>query len=120
MRPALTKLELLVLIAICLLAAGFVVMMLARHRENADRVTCTNNLRLIGEAFHAYHGASAADDKLKYLPPARIADGYATWAVLIAPHMIKEHPLHQWDAAQSYFAQTDDVRKATLFMYFCP
>ena len=119
-RPALTRLELLVITAIGLAAAGLVVMFLARHRENSQRVACSNNLRVIGQALHAYHEASAGDDKLKYLPPARIADGYATWAVLIAPHMIKTHPLHDWEKDKSYFAQTDEVRRTPLFTYFCP
>jgi len=119
-RGALTKLEVLVAIALCLAALGFGAMFLARHRENSQRVACINNLRVIGQAIHAYHEASAGDEKNRFLPPARIADGYATWAVLIAPHMIKEHPLHQWDKQRSYFAQTDEVRQAALYAYFCP
>ena len=95
-------------------------MLLARHRENALRAHCQNNLRQIGQAIRAYHDASAVDKPRKRLPPSRIADGYATWAVLIAPHLVKEHPLLQWDEHQSYFAQTIEVREARLRLYFCP
>jgi prepilin-type processing-associated H-X9-DG protein len=119
-RYGLTKLEVLVAAFLCLIAAGFVAMLLARHRENSQRVACINNLRVIGQAIYAFHEASGADEKSRYFPPARIDDGYATWAVLIAPHMIKSHPLHEWDKERSYFAQSDEVRRAALFAYFCP
>jgi Protein of unknown function (DUF1559) len=119
-RRGLTKIELLVALAGGIVVIGLVAMFLARHRESSQRVACINNLRVIGQAIHAYHDASAADEKLRYLPPARIADGYATWAVLIAPHMIKSHPLHDWDKERTYFAQPDEVRRAALYAYLCP
>ncbi len=51
----------------------------------------------------------------------RIADGYATWAVLIAPHLTAaEHPLVKWDVARGYFAQEATVREALVPLYFCP
>jgi type II secretory pathway pseudopilin PulG len=119
-RRAITVLEVVVVLVVCIFTAGLAVMLLARHRENAQQVQCRNNLRAIGKAFHAYHDASSANERLRYLPPARIADGYATWAVLLAPHLVKEHPLHQWDKQQSYFAQKDEVRESRLIIYFCP
>src|SRR5262245_50275606 len=107
-RRAITVLEVVVVLVLCIFTAGLAVMLLTRHRENAQQVQCRNNLRAIGEAFHAYHDASSAKEHLRHLPPARIAEGYATWAVLLAPHMVKEHPLHQWDKQLSYFAQKDE------------
>jgi prepilin-type processing-associated H-X9-DG protein len=81
---------------------------------------CKNNLGKLGLAIRAYHDLSAADEKQQFFPPSRIADGYATWAVLIAPHLFKSHPLQKWDPQQSYFAQTKDVREATTIFQFCP
>jgi hypothetical protein len=95
-------------------------MLLMRTRTGAQNVQCTNNLRQLGKAFHTYHDASAADEKVRVLPPSRIAEGYATWAVLLAPHLAKDHPLQQWDVQQSYFAQRPEVRQATMFTFFCP
>ena len=95
-------------------------MVIARHRENAQREHCKDNLRQIGQAIQAYHVASAADEALQRLPPSRIAEGYATWAVLLTPHLIKEHPLHKWDRQLSYFAQLEEVREARLILFFCP
>ena len=120
MRRGITVIEVLVVIMICLVGAGLGVMLLARHRDNAQRAHCQNNLRLIGNAFRAYHMNSSADEKARVLPPSCIADGYATWAVILAPHLIDKHPLTQWDMEQTYFAQADEARQARLAMYFCP
>jgi hypothetical protein len=120
MRQGLTRLEILLALAIALFAIGLVAMMIARQRENALRVQCRNNLKLLGEAFQRYHDVSSADKALKRLPPSRIADGYATWGVLLAPHLTKEHPLLGWDQQATYFAQADDVRQAVLIQFICP
>jgi type II secretory pathway pseudopilin PulG len=119
-RLAITRLEVIIALVLCSFAAGLGIVRLARFREDAQQVQCRNNLRAIGKAFHAYHDASSANERLRYLPPARIADGYATWAVLLAPHLVQEHPLHQWDKQQSYFAQKDEVRESRVIVFFCP
>ncbi len=119
MRCGITVIEVLVALVIGLLALGLFVMLLARHRENALRVQCKNNLKLIGDAFQQYHD-SGGNLAHKRLPPSRIADGYATWAVLIAPYLTKENPLQQWSEQESYFAQDEEVRQARFLHYFCP
>ena len=92
-------------------------MFIARQRENGLRLQCANNLRRLGVGVHSF-----ADPKTpnSLLPPARIADEYATWAVLLAPHLVKEHPLHHWDKSRTYFAQDASVREALVPLYFCP
>jgi Protein of unknown function (DUF1559) len=119
-RRGITLLEVLVVLILCVFAAGLAVVFIARHRENALSMQCRHNLKQIGEAFRAYHDASSVDKTSKRLPPARIAPGYATWAVLLAPHLSEDHPLHRWDKQASYFAQRDEVREARLILYFCP
>ena len=60
------------------------------------------------------------------MPPSRIADGYATWAVLIVPYMDKnkpkdeDHPLIQWDISKPYAAQPAAMREAWLIPMHCP
>ena len=73
-----------------------------------------NNLRRIGEGVQSYHKSHDA------LPPARIADGYATWAVLLAPHVSGDHPLAAWDSQKRFVDQEEKVRHAALLMCFCP
>src|SRR5438046_2161089 len=113
-RRGITVLELVVVLAVCIVAVGLGVMLLSRHRENSHQAQCRNNLRVIGKAFHAYHDASSANEASRFLPPARIADGYATWGVLLAPHLQAEHPLHEWDKQLSYFAQKKEIRESRL------
>lgn len=120
MRRGLTLIEILVVIAICVVVLGLGMMFITQQRDTARRAQCQNNLRLIGNAFHAYHANSSADERARTLPPSRLADGYATWPVLLAPHLIDQHPLTKWDLQLSYFTQTDDARQARLIMYFCP
>src|SRR5947209_4190233 len=97
--------EVLVIAGLGMFGLAVVGLLLVRQRENGLRAQCMNNLRRIGEAMHTY-----ADSKdTPFLPPARIADGYATWAVLIAPHLSAKHPLKDWDETQTYFAQPAEV-----------
>jgi hypothetical protein len=125
-RSAITRVELIIILVLAGFAAGLLVLLLARQRENGLRLQCMNNLRRLGEAVHAFHDKSSAPgDEGKpgagpFLPPARIADGYATWAVLLAPHLASEHPLLHWDVSRPYFSQDVSVRQALLAPYFCP
>ena len=119
-RRGITVLEVLVVVVLCICVVGLGVMLLARHRENSLREQCKLNLMHMGEAFQSYHDLSAVDKKLQRLPPARIAEGYGTWAVLLAPYLTKDHPLQGWDQEQSYFKQKDEVREARSYSYFCP
>jgi hypothetical protein len=119
-RRGITVLEVIVIVAVLVIAVGLMALFLVRLRETGQRVQCENHLKSIGEAIRRYHDGSAGDDKLKRLPPSRIDDGNATWAVLIAPHLAAENPLKNWDVERTYFAQPHEVRQATLLPYFCP
>ena len=113
-RPAVTRLELLVLIVLVLVLLGVFVNFIGRHRDEANRVHCINNLRRIGAGVLGFH------EERKFLPAARIAPGYATWAVQIAPFLAKESALLEWDFKKDYAAQAAKVREAPLAVFFCP
>ena len=119
-RAGVTVLEVLVVLVVVVLTLGLAIMFLLHLRESGQRVQCENNLKRIAEAVRQYHDASAGNDKRSRLPPSRIADGYATWAVLVVPHLIKETALEDWDKGLPYIAQKDEVRGAALVPYFCP
>jgi hypothetical protein len=119
-RRGITRLGAIVVVIFCLFVAGLGVMLLTRFREAATRAQCENNLRLIGVAFRAYHGNPDDRNARLKLPPSYLADGYATWAVIIAPHLSNDSPLVQWDLQKSYFAQPTETREARLIQFFCP
>jgi hypothetical protein len=113
-RLAITRVEVVVIAAIGLFCAALVTLLLARGRDNGMRLQCMNNLRLLGDATVAFQGNRG------FLPPARIAPGYATWAVLLAPNLDDKSTLSAWDSSQSYLAQKPAIRESLLPVYFCP
>jgi hypothetical protein len=121
-RAGWTLADVVVIIVVVLTALGLLVTYVLRQRETAMRVQCADNLRRLGNAVRSFHDfARAAEEKpRRFLPPSRLADGYATWAVLIAPHLVQKSPLADWDVRQSYVVQPPRAREAILPVFFCP
>jgi prepilin-type processing-associated H-X9-DG protein len=118
-RRGLTMIEVLLLILLALIALGLLLVALNAGREQSRRLNCAYNLKQMGEAIIAFHESKTPH----YLPAARIADRYATWAVQIAPFLplkAEENPLKGWDIQQSYYAQPAEVRTAQVPLYYCP
>lgn len=124
-----TLVELLVVIAVIGILAGLLLPAVQRARESARRTGCTNNLKQIGLAMHAYH------DAFSVFPSAYVADtvhpqrdpttldgplGYA-WGQLLLRHLEQANVADQfdsrlpcWDPANSRPAS------AKLAIYLCP
>ena len=113
-RGGFTLIELLVVIAIIAVLTGLLLPAVQKAREAAARASCQNNLHQIGLAFDMYHTNWAN------LPPNRLSDLHATWAVLIMPYLEQSNLYAQWNISQIYYDQTDAARLTPVPTYFCP
>jgi hypothetical protein len=115
MRKGITVTQVVVVIVIAVTVLGIFVAAIPQLRESAQRVQCANNLKEMGTACRLFRDAK------RFLPAARIADGYATWAVQIAPYLkLRDNRLNEWDLSKSYYLQADEVRAAQVAFYYCP
>jgi prepilin-type N-terminal cleavage/methylation domain-containing protein len=113
-RTGFTLVELLVVIAIIGVLVALLLPAVQTAREAARRTQCSNNLKQIGLGFQNFH------DTFHFLPPYRIRDRYATWAVVILPYVEQQNVFQQWDILDEYYNQKADVVQAQVRSYYCP
>lgn len=113
-RKGFTLIELLVVIAIISMLMGLLLPAVQKAREAASRISCANNLKQIGLALHNHEGTFGR------LPPSRLGDGKATWAVLILPFLEQENLYRQWNLDATYYQQNDVARMTPYKGYYCP
>ena len=113
-RRGFTLVELLVVIAIIGILVALLLPAVQAAREAGRRASCSNNLKQMGLAVHNWH------DTFKNLPPSRLDDGFADWAVMILPQMEQQNLFQQWNLQVNYYSQTQAAREALLPAYFCP
>jgi len=117
-RKAFTLIELLVVIAIIGILIALLLPAVQKIREAAARTKCANNLKQIGLAVHGYHEVNKA------LPPSRLLNEYATWAVLILPYLGEDPLYKRFDILNDYFNQGTypdfSIVQAPVVTYNCP
>jgi hypothetical protein len=115
-RHGLSRVEVVVVIVLAAFVLGLGSLALLRSQAAARRLYCANNLREIGQATFRFQEVRG------FLPPSRVASGYATWAVLLAPYLEKTegNSIRTWDVSRLFYEQEDATRRAQVVWFYCP
>ena len=114
-RNGFTLVELLVVIAIIGILVALLLPAVQAAREAARRTQCINHMKQLGLAVHNYHDAN------RQLPPCRIADGQATWLMLILDFMEESSVKDLWDPQLGdFYDQEYRTRTAQVSSLYCP
>ncbi len=100
-----TLIELLVVIAIIGILVGLLVPAVQKVREAANRTSCTNNLKQIGLALHAYHDTRNSFPG-NHRPPANKSIR-ERWFTKILPYLDQGNILNDYDAASNWDSPTN-------------
>ena len=99
--PGFTLIELLVVIAILGVLIGLIVPAVQQIRSRADRVSCSNNLRQLGLALHAYHDTYHAFPPGLSSPTADSSFPFLSWNARVLPFL---EQANLWRDVQAAYA----------------
>ena len=115
-RRGFTLIELLVVIAIIAILIGLLLPAVQKVRESANKTQCTNNMKQIGIAVHAYQG-----DNNALMPFYSNANGDSQVFVSLLPHMEQTNVFNTFGIPLNIQAGGVGVGHSTpLKMWACP
>jgi prepilin-type N-terminal cleavage/methylation domain-containing protein/prepilin-type processing-associated H-X9-DG protein len=124
-RRGFTLIELLVVIAIIAILIGLLLPAVQKVREAAARMSCSNNLKQIGLAYHNYATANGVFPPSAFydLTPAAsaglpIAHG---WAIYLLPYMEQNNIYTQYNMNQPFVTPGNQVAiQNSIKILLCP
>jgi len=117
-RSAFTLVELLVVIAIIGILVALLLPAVQAAREAARRMSCQNNLKQMGLAFHNFESARGALPARRY---ASAEHGYTGWGLLILPYMEGGNIYDKYNFSYDYYDPVNaPITNTKLAVYKCP
>ncbi len=114
-RAAFTLIELLVVISLIAILIGLLIPAIQKVRSTAARMSCSNNFKQAGLAFHSYQGVS------REFPPGRTTSPSHGWAYLLLPYIDQTDAYKAYDQASNWSSVNNRAaRRFTIRMLMCP